>query len=1036
MPRSRNRPAAAGWSLDDGLADLILHELGGTAEGQHPAAALPLLSHVLQETWKNRAGNRLTVSGYRATGGIARAIATTAENVYDQLDQDGREAVRLMLPRLVRVGEGVADTAQPVRRSALLHGLPDTEVAQGAIKQLADARLLTLERDTVRISHEALLREWPELQTWVDADRDWLRARQQLADGAVAWQRSGRDPSLLYRGNRLNTLRELAAQTPARTADLDPGLAEFMGASWRQERRGARVRRIAVAILTALAVLATAGLVGVVVFQRQAEQARQRNLARYLAAEAEDLRDQQPGLAKQLSLLAYQINHDAGRGALLNSQRTPGVINAQEAAHDLAYSADGRVLAISTGDSIVLRAGSNSGRIRADAVGPIAVSHDGRTLSAVTYSSRLPNTATVRLWDISDPVHPRQTAALNENHAVTALALSTDGSTLFGGVSTGAILVWNISDRSTPTALPPLPGHSKQVDSLAVSPRRGLLASLSVDGRILLWNVADPGHPHQVGALTASPYTSSSVFASPLHRLAFDRTGLLLAAPVPVKSGDALGLWRLDDPRAPRRIPEDSSVSPDTCFDSLTSLAFSPAHDQLVGLCGEDWHAWLYSTDSDPGVIVSGTSMTVQGSSTESGTVVFDPSKSRRLLQTTDRGVLVWYLSNAAQPGASDFVSLTPGTGGQMAFRAAGRNELLAVQGFGVNDLVDVTPGREKRLLATTPAPDMFTGSGIALSPDGSILADIEVYPGTKPKTQNVGVRLRDTAHPTGPPLATIGDELVDGVQSIAFSPTRPLLAVSDLNGWNAANRSTPKVRLFDISDPRHPRQVGSFTSTSPRIAFSPDGRTLVTEEAPLGKPKDSWLTTGVRLVGRDLTDPAHPTTLWTQQLKPDVDSADLAFRPDGKLLAAYQSNGTLLLWHVDGQRPTGAPVSVTIGEYGGPIAFTPDGTRLALIDQNITTDASEGDRPEIWDLSDPDDPVRESYLPMSPVSSLYALAYSPNGRLLAILRASAGVDLWDTTPDPVISDLCNAVGDPITRQQWKRYLPDRLYQPPCPPGQ
>ncbi|MFE2964414.1 hypothetical protein ACFXKC_12225 [Streptomyces sp. NPDC059340] len=68
---------------------------------------------------------------------------------------------------------------------------------------------------------------------------------------------------------------------------------------------------------------------------------------------------------------------------------------------------------------------------------------------------------------------------------------------------------------------------------------------------------------------------------------------------------------------------------------AATSLAFSPARDHIVGLCGSDWHAWIYSTDSDPGLIVSGSSMTVQGQSSESGTVLFDPSKSRRLLQTT-----------------------------------------------------------------------------------------------------------------------------------------------------------------------------------------------------------------------------------------------------------------------------------------------------------------------------------------------------------------------------------------------------------------
>ena len=80
--------------------------------GVSRAAVEAVLSHVLWVTWRQRAGSRLTVAGYRATGGIAQAIATTAEQVYTALDKDGQDAVRRMLPRLVRVGEDSADTAR------------------------------------------------------------------------------------------------------------------------------------------------------------------------------------------------------------------------------------------------------------------------------------------------------------------------------------------------------------------------------------------------------------------------------------------------------------------------------------------------------------------------------------------------------------------------------------------------------------------------------------------------------------------------------------------------------------------------------------------------------------------------------------------------------------------------------------------------------------------------------------------------------------------------------------------------------------
>ncbi|EPH45004.1 caspase family protein [Streptomyces aurantiacus] len=1039
-------PAAhAGLTLGDGLADLILHELGATEGGQLAAGALPLLSHTLWATWRECAGSRLTVAGYRATGGISGAIATTAEQVYTGLDTAGRVAARHTLLRLVHVGEEAVDTARPVDRSALLHAVPDTRAAQQAVGRLAEARLLTLDRDTVRISHEALLHAWPRLRGWIDADRDWLRARQRLADDAAAWEQSGRDSSLLYRGTRLSTLRERAEEAATSTAELDsapdstPGtpLADFVNMSWRHERRGVRRRRLAVAFLALLALLASAGLLGSVVFQRQAEQAHERDLARYLAAEAEDLRDKQPGLAKQLSLLSYRMDHKAGQGALLNSQRTPGVIDAKEPAYDLANSADGRVLATSTGDSIVVRAQDDgTGRIGDVVPGPIAVSRDGKTLAAATYDTARSTSATLRLWDISDPAHPRQTAASKVKNLVTALALSPDGSTLYAGTGS-EIRLWDIGDRGAPTPLPTLRGHSAQLDSLAVSPRRALLASSSRDGRVRVWNLADPAHPTRVAALKASPYERRpGALPSPLHRVAFDRTGRMVAAPVTVKNNETLGLWRLDGSRPPRRIGPpvkgSSDVPSSFCSEGVSALAFSPIRDHAVWNCNGVSQIWLYRTATAPGWIMHGAKVASDPDELTGGatTILFDPSKGRTLLEATERGIRVWHLSNAAQPGAEAFLPVTPGTGAQFDYRSAGKRQLLAIQGVGSNYLWDMTHLPVVELLARTRSPNMFTGADIALSPDGRLLADVEAHGGTKEKPKYADLRLRSTAHPRGRPLATLG-ELENGVAAIAFSPDGRRLAVADMNGWIDNNRKPPAVRLYDIADPRHPRQLARIKTTAVgALVFSPDGKTLIADDSPLKKPEDNRPEAGVRLRSWDLSKPAHPSPLWTHRFPSGVRSVSVAFRPDGKLFAAFDSEGTLRVWPVDRNRLSGQPSRVTIGDYGSPLAFSPDGKRLAL----IAKDAKEGvERPEIWDMTDPEDLTRQSYLPGASIASFYSLAFSPgDDELLAITRSSAGVDLWDTSPKRVVTELCNAVGDPITRQQWERYLPDRAYRPPC----
>ena len=70
-----------GLNYEDGLVDLLLRDVG------NEPGALPLLSHALLETWRRRDGNKLTLGGYTAAGGVHGAIAKTADSVYEQLDE-------------------------------------------------------------------------------------------------------------------------------------------------------------------------------------------------------------------------------------------------------------------------------------------------------------------------------------------------------------------------------------------------------------------------------------------------------------------------------------------------------------------------------------------------------------------------------------------------------------------------------------------------------------------------------------------------------------------------------------------------------------------------------------------------------------------------------------------------------------------------------------------------------------------------------------------------------------------------------------
>ena len=133
------------------------------------ASTLPHLSHALQETWTRREGATLTVAGYRDSGGIAGAIAQSAEDVFRRLDPADQELCRsLMLRLLERGADGTVDASsrrQPSRSSRTRAGVE-------CVERLAQARLVTLDGDAVVVAHEAVATAWPRLDAWLEEDAE------------------------------------------------------------------------------------------------------------------------------------------------------------------------------------------------------------------------------------------------------------------------------------------------------------------------------------------------------------------------------------------------------------------------------------------------------------------------------------------------------------------------------------------------------------------------------------------------------------------------------------------------------------------------------------------------------------------------------------------------------------------------------------------------------------------------------------------------------------------------------------------------
>ena len=256
--------------------------------------ALPLLQYALSELYRQRDAERrlLTFAAYQAMGGVEGALGKRATEVFQQLPAESQAALAEILPLLVTVD--VAGEQAAVRRRAPLADLTATPARQQLTEHLIAARFLTSDQhDSTRVAslaHEALLRRWPQIASWVAANREHLRLRARVEQSQQRWEQQGRDESLLLTpGLPLEEARQLLSKAPhllgAATADYIRASISFDERRVRQRRR---LRRAVMAGLSVLTVFALAA--ATVAWFKQREAGQQREAANQKAKEADQQR--------------------------------------------------------------------------------------------------------------------------------------------------------------------------------------------------------------------------------------------------------------------------------------------------------------------------------------------------------------------------------------------------------------------------------------------------------------------------------------------------------------------------------------------------------------------------------------------------------------------------------------------------------------------------------------------------------------------------------------------------------------------------
>ncbi|MFA3877724.1 toll/interleukin-1 receptor domain-containing protein [Streptomyces sp. MMCC 100] len=834
--------------------------------------------------------------------------------------------------------------------------------------------------------------EWsPQAQDfdWPGTDalpREQMRRALAATPGAPRWV------DLRWLRAQIDERGSVPANDPRLLADVAEFVAPITGRS-KSELIGHHLRlrkrrnRLVAATFVALgALLATATGLGLAAdHQRDVATERQRAAtSRQLVAEATSLQYDRPDLARQLLVQAYRLSHtEQAVGALLGSAGIPRVLHTGGAARAVAFSPRGRLLAAASDggvrlfDTLTGRAVSTLPGHR-EGARAVAFTADGGLLAVGDSAGR------VRLWDMSDGNRPEPLGSARPVGDVHELSFAGTSPLLAVGNGLRVVLL-DVRDPRRPEVT----GHSTAFESALgfgadTSPDGGLVATGAGNDRVRIMGLSRSG---RLSPLNTLDTPSSAVVFSP--------AGHLLATAG--EDGNA-ALWDISDPRRPVRRTtlngQNSWITPMAFTDDGRTLAVAAGHGAV-----QLWDV------SDPGRPLQGDLLTGPTGPVDSlafapdgrtlASVALGNAGNPDEAQRATGSVRLWNVHGSR--ASSAYASLPSGQLSSQSFGPDGRTLVTGRPGA----LYQVGGAAEPRLLADLPS---FNSGGqtYAFSPDGHTVATghpLGLWDVTDPAHPSERGRFKETEDPQG----------------VVYGPDGTVLAAAEPLG---------PVRLWEVSDPDRPRNLGTLPGSGA-------GPAVRLEAAPVAFAGDRGL---LAVTGKDLKavhvwdlgrtghryDPVRTDVI---PLKAAARVTALTASPDGNTLYVGDSQGTLTVWDITDPRRARARGSAQ--RHAGEV------THLAADPvRPLLAGADDTGAVRLWDVADASAPREVALLATNERYATAGVAFSPDGGMIAV-SAGDSTRLWRTDIGAVLGRLCAESG-PITESQWKQYLPDRPYDPPC----
>ena len=540
-------------------------------------------------------------------------------------------------------------------------------------------------------------------------------------------------------------------------------------------------------------------------------------------------------------------------------------------------------------------------------------------------------------------------SSLLESQPDVALTLTLEASEVYPSADTRSAALTALEAAQPDGLLAILRGHGAAIGEVAISPDGRTLAS--VGGMTLrLWDVATRrplgrpvgGHGDEVYHVAFSPDGRTVATGGGATVLLRNVRTRRLRARLASGGDTGAPLIAFSPDRRTLATADRSSIR---LWDLRTNRRIASLRTAFGGMANKP------ALDGAPAVVAH-----VQSKQTRS--LAFSPD-GRLLAAAGPQTITLWDVA-ARKPSGPPLRAQPTTSINSVAFSPAGRT--FASAG---DDSIRLWSVRTRRRVGPRIPVQRGTVDSVAFTPRGHLLA----------AAGKGSVRLFDlrTGRQVGEPLIARGGVLAN----VAFSADGRLLVSAGAD---------QRIRLWDV---RRRVQLGERLGGTRRFdelraAFSPDGHRLASEDG----------SGTIRLWDARTGKQLHATPAPSR----DVSFGSLAYSADGRMIAAAGYDRIVLL---DGRT----------GRLRGQIRRQLAGGQVALAPGAVAAAANNVVR--IWDTSSLTERNAAGSLSNIGERSLSAsadfetrLAFSPDGRTLALGRQSGDVELWDTRSDKRLGDV------------------------------